>query len=80
MSLLFCRSSQWENWVTKTQLSVLMPSQHASAVDGTYCPAAGHDISFNCQMACWIAPSSWLTGRDDCWLDIYHWPTELNGP
>lgn len=30
MSLLFSGSSQWEDWVTKTQLSVLIPSQHAS--------------------------------------------------
>lgn len=44
--LFFCGSTQWEAWVTKPQLFVLMPSQHASVSNGTHCPAAGHDISF----------------------------------
>lgn len=46
MSLFFSGSTQWEAWVTKPQLFVLMPSQHASVSNGTQCPAAGHDISF----------------------------------
>ena len=63
---MFCGSSQWEVWVTKPQLSVLMPSQQASVSGGSHCPAAGRDISFLCQMACWASLSSCLTGWWDC--------------
>lgn len=63
MSLLFCGSSQWGFFVTKPQLSVQRPSQHTSVSDSSHWPAAGPDISFQCQMACWATLSSWLTGR-----------------